>query len=137
MNDLDVRAVVAADFHGLQHHMVVRVHGTDMQPVAAEQQHVRRQLEGRTARPRRQLEMHLDIGTRQQLAILVVDDELREQRAGRCIDGTRSAVERGGVGFARTVRENQIGLQARLHAGGIRLRHGHVQAQPVHVSNPE
>jgi hypothetical protein len=81
--------------------------------------------------------MHLRVGAGQKLAVLVVDDELHEQRACGGIDSARCVVECRDICLARTVGEQHIGLQARLHDRGIGLRYGHVQAQAVHVGYPE
>ncbi len=81
--------------------------------------------------------MHFRVGARQQLAVLVIDDELREQCTRRRVDRARGAVEGGGVGLARAVRESELGLQARGHGRGVSLWDGHIRAQAVHVGNTE
>src|SRR5580693_3062510 len=42
VNDLDIRAVIAAEFYGLQYDVVLCIHRADAQAIAAEQQYVRR-----------------------------------------------------------------------------------------------
>ena len=82
-----------------------------------------------------QLEMHLRIGAGQQLAAGVVDLQLDLQRARDRIERVRGAGDGRGVTPARMVGELEGGGDAGADGGSIRLRHLHVDAQPMRIGD--
>ena len=116
-------------------HPSVAVDGRHLQVLRAEQHGIDRDAQG--VGRGGQVEVHLRIGSGQQLAVRVVDLQLHLQRARDGVERVRGVGDGRGVAPAGVVGELEAGGDVWMDGSRVRLRHVHVDAQPVRVGDAE
>src|SRR3989344_50089 len=128
-------AQVQADMDGLQVYVVLRIQHRDLGALGTEDQRAGRDAYAMGVYRNRQ--GRFGVIARQQLAVGVVGDKLREQGAGAAVDGGGVADQVRLEVFAGVLGNTQLGFKPGVDDGRVVLRHRHVEAQLVGVGDVE
>ncbi|CAM2152784.1 hypothetical protein PT2222_290074 [Paraburkholderia tropica] len=134
-DDLHARAEIGAYGHVAQLHLVIGAGHRDLHALRAEDQRAR----GHEQRVRVAVHREMDLGVLagEQQALLVVDGELHEHRAGSGRDRLVGVHELGVELHAGALGHRERRVHAGLDRRRVALRHAHVDAQRARVRDRE